>query len=238
VPGACPKHGIEIRWDCTKCAQPLCPECRPAKWLGEMLCPECLKTRENQRRLVSKIVAPVSYLKHGLAAFLVLAGVLTAFFGGIGAIQSYFLNKRYAAERPAAPYFKAKIHGSNRWVSLHELEGSVIVLDFWAGWCAPCIELVPVFRQLQTRYADKNVFILGVNQDDKTSDFLAALEKHDILWPQSFDAQNPDRLSKLFGVTQLPTTVIIDKHGRIYKSWGKWDRKLSYFIDFLLDRPS
>jgi thiol-disulfide isomerase/thioredoxin len=202
-----------------------------------MLCPECLTLREGQRRTAAKIAAPLPYLKSGVTTALILCGIFLTFFIGMDSIETYFLDRTFSSERPAAPYFKAKLHGEDTWVSLSELEGKVVVLDFWASWCKPCIELMPVFRELQRKYEGKDVAILGINQDEKKSDFLAAMEKYEINWPQIIDFDNSEPLSVTYKVTQIPTTIIIDKKGRIYKHWGKWDRKLSHFIDYLLEQP-
>jgi thiol-disulfide isomerase/thioredoxin len=102
--------------------------------------------------------------------------------------------------------------------SLADLKGKVVVIDFWATWCAPCVAAMPHLQSIAERYADKGVVVLGINQD--TPDHRAAvdafLEDKAITFPQILDPD--DAIATRFGVSALPTTVIVDAEG-IVQAW-------------------
>ncbi len=103
-------------------------------------------------------------------------------------------------------------------IGTEDLKGKVVVIDFWATWCAPCVAAMPHLQSIAERYADKGVVVLGINQD--TPDHRAAvdafLEDKAITFPQILDPD--DAIATRFGVSALPTTVIVDAEG-IVQAW-------------------
>ena len=105
---------------------------------------------------------------------------------------------------------------SDRTVSLHDLNGKIIVLNFWTSWCAPCIEEMPSLVQMQKRMAPK-VAVLAVSTDAKDSDYHAFLVRHQIdLLTVRDEAANS---SRLYGTTGQPETFIIDTGGIIRRKF-------------------
>ena len=98
-------------------------------------------------------------------------------------------------------------------VSLSELRGNVVMINFWATWCGPCREEMPHLEALHQRYSDLGFTLLGVNveEDSRLSDrFLAETPvSFDIL----FDPQNG--VSELYDVVAMPSTVLVDRDGNM-----------------------
>ena len=98
-------------------------------------------------------------------------------------------------------------------VSLSKYQGKVVVLDFWASWCAPCVAELPVFQSLQEKYSDKGFAILGVNVSDENPDVAAFLRSKSIRYTNLLGDQ---RIQDLYGpISGFPTTFIIDREGTI-----------------------
>lgn len=97
--------------------------------------------------------------------------------------------------------------------STEDLDGKVVIIDFWATWCPPCVAAMPMLEQLANEYADRGLVVIGINQDD--TDERAAvdtfLENKNITFPQIHDPN--DAIGARFGVSAIPTTLIVDAQG-------------------------
>jgi thiol-disulfide isomerase/thioredoxin len=96
-------------------------------------------------------------------------------------------------------------------VSLESLQGKVVILDFWATWCGPCKEAMPVLQQLSDKYANKGVVVIGVNQREsreKVKDFITS---NKFTYQQLLDSDG--KVGSDYGVEGIPTLVIIDQKG-------------------------
>lgn len=105
----------------------------------------------------------------------------------------------------------------NRAIALDDLRGRVVLLDFWATWCAPCLAELPRLKKLHTQYGAEDFAIIGISLDslDRRS-FTSWVRRNGIAWPQVLEGRgyNGD-LARLFSVEKLPVTILIDKQGRI-----------------------
>ena len=176
-------------------------------------------------------------IRHVMAGAIIILGVF-GIYAGVNAVARFFMNRNYVADRPMAPDFAAKdING--RIVAMSGLRGKVVVLDFWAGWCPPCIALVPDLKKLNDEFKDKEFLLLGINKDESEEAMRLAVKKHKIEWAQIFDpVLTGSSLSDLYDIEGLPATIIIDQNGRIYKRWGQGDRKMREFVAFLLEKKA
>jgi peroxiredoxin len=97
-------------------------------------------------------------------------------------------------------------------VALHDLRGKVVVLDFWATWCAPCRKAIPEVIALDREWSSKGVVVLGV--DDETADIVRAYaEKNGVRYPTLIDRGR--RIHDLFGVEGIPAVVVIGRDGTL-----------------------
>ncbi|MDH5369530.1 MAG: TlpA family protein disulfide reductase [Gammaproteobacteria bacterium] len=127
---------------------------------------------------------------------------------------------------------------NNKQVDLKQLKGNVVLVNFWASWCPPCVHEMPSMERLKKRFSAKGFTILGVNmaEDRKTVEqFLSS--KVSISFPVLFDSQG--NALKRWGVFAFPTSYVIDKAGNIrYALFGgiDWEtediiKKISRLID-------
>ncbi|HUF23848.1 MAG TPA: TlpA disulfide reductase family protein [Vicinamibacterales bacterium] len=104
-----------------------------------------------------------------------------------------------------------------RTLTLDSLRGRVVLLDFWATWCAPCLAEMPRLKKLHAAYDRKDFVIIGISLDtlDRRA-FRSWVRRNGIEWPQVRDGRgyNGD-LARLFGVETLPVTVLLGRDGRV-----------------------
>ncbi|HSN71363.1 MAG TPA: TlpA disulfide reductase family protein [Steroidobacteraceae bacterium] len=113
--------------------------------------------------------------------------------------------------RPA-PDFTLPVRDGGQ-ISLGELEGQVVMINFWASWCAPCRQEFPLLEQMQQRYESLGFTILGVNVEENTADAERWLAGTDVSFPILFDRENS--VSKLYDVHAMPSTVFVDRTGQV-----------------------
>jgi thiol-disulfide isomerase/thioredoxin len=95
-------------------------------------------------------------------------------------------------------------------------KGKVILVDFWASWCAPCRAELPRVEQAYSQFHDKGLEVVGVSCDKSATDLKSVLaDNKDIVWPQMFDSSQPgwNSLAAQFGINSIPTMFLIDKKG-------------------------
>ena len=103
------------------------------------------------------------------------------------------------------------------YLTLSELRGKVIVVNFWASWCPPCRDEAPVFEKVWNAYKDKNVVFVGVDVQDNESDARAFIKRFGITYANGPDSSR--RILEDWGVTNIPTTFFITKDGKVARKW-------------------
>jgi peroxiredoxin len=98
---------------------------------------------------------------------------------------------------------------------LSDYRGKVVVLNFWATWCPPCVEETPALVQLQQRIAARNGVVLGVSVDEDEAAYRKFLQDHGINYPTSRDSSRKAALD--YGTAMYPETYIIDRKGKIVR---------------------
>jgi peroxiredoxin len=111
-----------------------------------------------------------------------------------------------------APDFASK-SSTGRNVRLSELRGQVVLINFWASWCSPCRQELPLLSKIYTQYRSAGFALLAVNVDDNRKDAEGMLQRLDLKFPTLFDGGKS--VAKLYGVDTMPATLVIDRDGRV-----------------------
>jgi peroxiredoxin len=96
-------------------------------------------------------------------------------------------------------------------VSLAQYKGDVVMINFWASWCGPCRQEMPLLDSIYKQYKDMGFTLLGVNVEPDARSADAWLKKTPVSYPILFDPKS--QVSQLYQVQAMPTTVIIDRNG-------------------------
>jgi peroxiredoxin len=98
-------------------------------------------------------------------------------------------------------------------VSLDQLKGQVVMINFWASWCGPCRQEMPLLDQMHKRYSSLGFTLLGVNVEANTKDAERWLADVPVSFPVLFDKES--KVSKMYDVSAMPSTVFIDRNGNV-----------------------
>ncbi len=160
-------------------------------------------------------------------------GVLLLF-----AMPSYRQGEASIAGKTAQD-FLLEIAGKPRHLS--DLKGKVVVLNFWATWCPPCVEETPHLNRLQKYIESRNGVILGVAADEDPAAYEKFLRDQGVVFLNYRDPstkENHSRIAQEYGTSMYPETYIIDRHGKIARKFiglQQWDSPdmLAYFDSIL-----
>jgi len=145
----------------------------------------------------------------------------------------------YSGTRPPrigsnAPDFT--VQDADRSVTLSQFRGQVVVLNFWATWCPPCVEETPALIQLNQRIASRNGMVLGISVDEDQEAYLKFIQDHGINY---LTYRDPSKKSAQdYGTVMYPETYIIDRKGKIARKIigpQDWNSpEMLAYIDLLL----
>ena len=113
--------------------------------------------------------------------------------------------------RPAPDFALKSSTGDN--LRLSEYRGDVVMINFWATWCGPCRQEMPLLEELYGRYQRVGFNLLGVNIDDDSGRAMRMAEELGVSFPVLFDARK--EVSKLYEVEAMPVTVLVDREGTV-----------------------
>jgi len=112
----------------------------------------------------------------------------------------------------AAPDFTLK-SASGENLKLSEYRGDVVLINFWASWCGPCRQEMPVLSALHDKYKPLGFTVLGVNVEEDSSKARRLLQDIPVSFPVLFD--NESVVSKQYDVVAMPSTVLVDRDGNM-----------------------
>lgn len=114
-------------------------------------------------------------------------------------------------------------------MTLDSLRGKVVLVDFWATWCGPCQDTIPVLETLYRRYNAEGFTVIGVNVDGG-SDGVADFIKHfNMTYPVVLD--NDQSVGELYQVHGIPNMFLLDRDGRVRKHWVGEDEDLGQTVE-------
>ena len=111
-----------------------------------------------------------------------------------------------------APDFNLGARGGKN-LALSQLRGQVVMINFWATWCGPCRQEMPLLEQMYKKYRPMGFTLLGVNVEPDPSGAENWLKETPVSFPILFDREN--RVSKLYNVSGMPSSVLIDRKGNV-----------------------
>lgn len=112
----------------------------------------------------------------------------------------------------AAPNFELAAMVGNT-VNLSQYKGQVVMINFWATWCGPCRQEMPLLEQLYKKYKPMGFTMLGINVEPDSSGATEWLKATPVTFPILFDTES--KVSKLYAVSGMPSTVIVDRKGQV-----------------------
>ena len=126
--------------------------------------------------------------------------------------------KKLKIGAPAIEFQTTDIAGKA--VSISAYKGKVLLLDFWATWCAPCRAEMPHVKEVYAAYNAKGFDILGVSMDNNRQALDSYLEEQGMKWRQIYDGKGwQAEIGQVYAVGSIPATFLIDKQGKIrYKN--------------------
>jgi thiol-disulfide isomerase/thioredoxin len=121
--------------------------------------------------------------------------------------------QEHPLQQKPAPDFTLNLLNGKKFNLSDYKNKNIIILDFWATWCKPCVKALPILAQTAKKYKDKDVIFYAVNQAENKNQITSFLEKNNINCNVILDTKN--KAAKLYQVKAIPQTVIIDKNGII-----------------------
>lgn len=116
--------------------------------------------------------------------------------------------------KPAPDFLVTDLKGEE--LSLEKYRGQVVLLDFWATWCGPCLVEMPKVKKTYEKYKDQKFQIIGISRDNSKTPLEAYVEKEELTWINYWDENG--KLTDLYKVIGFPTTFLIDGAGVIRKA--------------------
>jgi peroxiredoxin len=139
------------------------------------------------------------------------ARVLRVAAVAVAAILAGTASSAIAPQATAPDFTLHAMTGQN--LRLKEQRGRVVMVNFWATWCAPCRQEMPQLNRLYEKYKSSGFVLLGVNVDDDTSKAAEVATKLGVTFPVLLDTDKS--VSKLYDLSTMPSTVIIDRDGKV-----------------------
>jgi thiol-disulfide isomerase/thioredoxin len=123
----------------------------------------------------------------------------------------YISEPELARARMAPPFAVTTLDGQR--ISLDDLKGKVVLLDFWATWCGPCREALPHMQKIAKTFQGEPLVVLSVSLDSNEQKWKAFITEHEMTWQHCRDGGFEGPLSRLFSVNAIPHTFTIDADG-------------------------
>jgi thiol-disulfide isomerase/thioredoxin len=131
------------------------------------------------------------------------------------------LNQMSALGQPVAIKFTAV---DGRQVDLANLKGKVVLIDFWATWCGPCVGEVPTVKATYDKLHDKGFEIVGISLDKDKDALVNFTKEKGMTWPQYFDGLFwNNKISQQYGINAIPAMWLVDKKGNLIDMNGRDD---------------
>ncbi|MEM9659784.1 MAG: TlpA disulfide reductase family protein, partial [Planctomycetota bacterium] len=121
--------------------------------------------------------------------------------------------------------------------------GKVVLVDFWATWCPPCIGELPNVLEMYEAYHDQGFEVVGISLDDSETKVSGFVEARDIPWVTLFPAEESDRgwnhpMARRYGISGIPTAILLDRDGKVVHMNARGGALRSELQELLGDPPA
>ena len=111
-----------------------------------------------------------------------------------------------------------------REVDVAKLKGKVVLLDFWATWCGPCVAGIPELREVYDRFYDRGFEVVGISLDTDRSALERFVKEKGLPWPQYFDGKGWDNtIAAKYGIHAVPSLWLVGRDGKVVDQCGRFD---------------
>jgi peroxiredoxin len=115
--------------------------------------------------------------------------------------------------QPAFPFKLPMLDGRDFDLAAHK--GKIVVLDFWATWCGPCMQTAPLFEEVMSQFAGRDVELIGVNMEEQPEQIKSIMQRHKLKFQVALDRDGG--VATRYAVTAIPQTVVIGRDGKVVR---------------------
>jgi len=123
-----------------------------------------------------------------------------------------YISEPDLARARTVPAFAVETIDGQR-MSLDDLQGKVVLIDFWATWCGPCMAALPHIRSIAKKFEGQPLVVLSISVDTNQAKWKEFVAKNEMTWPQAFDGGFNGKVARAFGVHAIPNTFTVDADG-------------------------
>lgn len=130
-----------------------------------------------------------------------------------------------SAQQQALPFSGVTLN-TNEHINLVDYRGKVVLIDFWASWCPPCLASLPAYNQIRQEIGTDEFEIIAINVDENTDDGRSFLADHPVDYPVLADPKG--KIGIPYGIRTLPRSFLLDRDGQVittYRSFKAGDEK-------------
>jgi cytochrome c biogenesis protein CcmG/thiol:disulfide interchange protein DsbE len=148
---------------------------------------------------------------------LVIKGTIAALLVALGWVVVWSMQEHIVGVGDTAPNFTLTTTAGDQ-VTPRNFGGKVLVLNFWASWCAPCVEEAPSLNEFAKTFKDSGVVVLGVSVDRNEQMYQNFVKRFGVSYPLARDPE--ENLSYRYGTYKIPESYIIDRNGKVVRKFA------------------
>lgn len=157
---------------------------------------------------------------------------------GDGRAAQDYLVRLEGAGQPFELSFRDLLTGQH--VSMEQLRGQVVVIEFWATWCGPCRQILPRLKELYERYHEQGVEFIGISHDVDPQTAVDYCREHGVTWPQYCQPGRgwQNSVAQAWGVHGIPRLMVVDQTGRVRNVDADTNHLRSLLVSLLKEKRS